>query len=59
MYLLLYRMVLLIPIMQSQHYGMGMAPPLLAGQGPSPHQISTDEKPVEMPSPSAARIYIT
>ena len=40
-----------VPIMQSQHYGMGMAPPLLAGQGPSPPQISTDEKPVEMPSP--------
>lgn len=39
------------PIMQSQHYGLGMAPPLLAGKGPSPPQISTDEKPVEMPPP--------
>ena len=37
--------------MQSQHYalGMGMAPPLLPGQGPSHPQISTQEKPVETP----------
>tara|TARA_B100002019_G_scaffold284306_1_gene291803 strand:+ start:674 stop:1276 length:603 start_codon:yes stop_codon:yes gene_type:complete len=39
------------PIMQAQHYGLGMAPPLLAGKGPSPPQISTDEKPVDMPPP--------
>ena len=39
------------PIMQSQHYGMGMAPPLLAGKGPSPPQISTEANQVEMPPP--------
>jgi hypothetical protein len=39
------------PIMQSQHYGMGMQPPLLSGQGPSPPQISTDEKPMAVPPP--------
>ena len=38
------------PIMQSQHYGLGMNAPLL-GQGPSPPQISTDEKPMTVPSP--------
>lgn len=36
---------------QSQHYGSGMNAPLLAGQGPSPPQISTDEKPVATPPP--------
>ena len=28
-----------------------MNAPLLSGQGPSPPQISTDEKPVSVPSP--------
>tara|TARA_B100000900_G_scaffold415980_1_gene448268 strand:+ start:2313 stop:2876 length:564 start_codon:yes stop_codon:yes gene_type:complete len=37
------------PFMQSQHYGTGMNAPLLSGQGPSPPQISTDEKPVATP----------
>ena len=39
------------PFMESQHYGTGMNAPLLAGQGPSPPQISTDEKPVATPPP--------
>ena len=34
-----------------QSYGGGMNAPLLSGQGPSPPQISTDEKPVDMPPP--------
>ena len=41
------------PIMQSQHYGVGMQAPLL-GHGPSPPQISTDETPPptpQIPSP--------
>jgi hypothetical protein len=29
----------------------GMNAPLLSGQGPSPPQISTDEKPVSVPPP--------
>lgn len=39
------------PFIESQHYGTGMNAPLLAGQGPSPPQISTDEKPVATPPP--------
>ena len=34
-----------------QGYGGGMNAPLLGGQGPSPPQISTDEKPVATPPP--------
>ena len=34
-----------------QSYGSGMNAPLLSGQGPSPPQISTDEKPVSVPPP--------
>jgi len=44
--------------MQSQHYAMGMAPPLLAGQGPSIPQISTQEKPVDMPSTPTAEFTL-
>ena len=46
--------------MQSQHYGlgMGMAPPLLPGQGPSPPKISTQEKPVDMPSTPTAEFTL-
>jgi hypothetical protein len=46
--------------MQSQHYGlgMGMAPPLLAGQGPPHPQISTHEKPVDMPSTPTAEFTL-
>ena len=40
------------PIMQSQHYGLGMQPPLL-GKGPSPPMISTDETPPPSPPPPA------
>jgi len=34
-----------------QQYSSGMNAPLLSGQGPSPPQISTDEKPVMTPPP--------
>lgn len=46
--------------MQSQHYGlgMGMAPPLLPGQGPSPPKISTQEKPVDMPPTPTAEFTL-
>ena len=44
--------------MQSQHYGMGMAPPLLAGQGPSIPQISTQGQPVDMPSTPTAEFTL-
>ncbi len=40
-----------VPIMQSQHYGTGMQPPLLADKGPSPPQITTPEVPVTTPAP--------
>lgn len=45
---------------QSQHYGLGMgvAPPLLAGQGPSIPQISTQEKSVEMPPTPTAEFTL-
>lgn len=46
------------PIMQSQHYGMGMSPPLLAGKGPSPPQISSDEKPVDIPPTPTAEFTL-
>ena len=39
------------PTFQSYGNMGGMNAPLLGGQGPSPPQISTDEKPVEMPPP--------
>jgi hypothetical protein len=45
---------------QSQHYGLlGMAPPLLAGQGPSLPQITTMEKPVDMQMPSTPTAEFT
>jgi hypothetical protein len=34
-----------------QQYGAGMNAPLLSGMGPSPPQISTDEKTIATPSP--------
>ena len=40
------------PMMESQHYGTGMAPPLLQGNGPSPPQITTPEVPVQTASPT-------
>lgn len=44
----------------SQHYGlMGMAPPLLSGQGPSLPQITTMEKPVDMQMPSTPTAEFT
>jgi hypothetical protein len=46
--------------MQSQHYGLGMgvAPPLLPGQGPSPPKISTQERPVDMPPTPTAEFTL-
>ena len=38
------------PIMQATHYGTGMQPPLLSGQGPSPPQITTPEVPSPPPA---------
>ena len=38
-------------IIQSQHYGLGMQPPLLSGKGPSPPQITTPEVPLQTPPP--------
>ena len=45
------------PIIQSQHYGMGMQAPLLEGRGAPPPQISTPEIPVQTPSPQAMPSY--
>tara|TARA_A100001037_G_C15105061_1_gene616004 strand:- start:1105 stop:1671 length:567 start_codon:yes stop_codon:yes gene_type:complete len=38
-------------VFTQQHYGLGMQPPLLSGQGPSPPQITTPEVPPPTPSP--------
>jgi hypothetical protein len=46
--------------MQSQHYGLGMgvAPPLLQGQGPSLPKISTQERPVDIPPTPTAEFTL-
>ena len=39
-------------VFNQQHYGLGMQPPLLSGQGPSLPQITTPEVPPPTPPPA-------